>query len=538
MQSPPLIVNPRSFRFLFSLLAFALGSCGPVSDRADFVIINGAEPESLDPALITGQAECRITNSLFEGLTATDASGTPQPGMAERWEISGDGLTYTFYLRKNARWSNGDPLTSADFLNSWRRTLLPATASEYSYQLHYIKNAKAFNEGTLSDFTQVGLRAPDPWTFEVTLNSPTPFWLDLCAFTTLLPVHIPSVEAAARSGESFIKPGKLITNGAYILKAWRLADRIRLEKNPLYWNTAKVGMQTIDILPTDKPMNAFNLYATGAADMVIDKGLAPATLMEQLKKRPDFHSAPLLGNYFIRFNSSRKPFNDPRVRLAFSLVVDKPYLCEKITRAGEVPADSFVPHNTAGYQPPPGLARDPERARKLLAEAGFPGGTGFPIMYYLYKSGADIDANIAVELQATFNRELGVNIQLAQQEWKVYLNSLSNLDYDLCRSSWIGDYKDANTFMDMFVTGGGNNQTGWSNKTYDQLIAAAGKELDSQKRFELFRQAERILVSDQATICPLFYYVGIQLYDETRLGGIEANLIDDHPLKSMYWKKR
>jgi oligopeptide transport system substrate-binding protein len=285
-------------------------------------------------------------------------------------------------------------------------------------------------------------------------------------------------------------------------------------------------------------MTAFNFYATGLADLMLDKGLAPPSLMSELKHRPDFHAAPFLGNYFVRFNVSRKPFNDPRVRLAFSLVIDKPYLCETITRAGEVPAASLVPPGTAGYQPPPGLERDVQRARKLLAEAGYPGGTGFPIVYYLYKGDSEVDQSIAVELQAMFRRELGITIQLQQQEWKVYLNSLSALDYDLCRSSWVGDYKDPNTFLDMFVTGGGNNRTGWSNHRYDELIASAARELDPQRRFDIFREAERMLIVEEAPICPLFYYVGIQFYDATRLGGIEANLTDEHPLKNMFWKDR
>lgn len=530
--------QPVFLRFFILLLIGALTSCTRPMDRADLVFLNGAEPETLDPALITGQPEGRIAYALFEGLMAFDQTGTPQPGVAESVTMSADKRVYTFKLRKNAKWSNGDAVTSGDFLASWKRTLLPATASEYAYQLHYIHNAKAFNEGTLSDFTQVGLRAPDPFTFEVTLDNPTPFWLDLCAFSTLLPVHVPSVEALEARGQTFTKPGNLIGNGAFILKEWRLFDRIRLVKNPLYWNASRVGMRTVDILPAAKPMTAFNFYETGVVDLLLDKGLAPSMLMDALKGRPDFHAAPFLGNYFVRFNCKRKPFDDPKVRLAFSLVIDKQYLCDKITRAGELPADSLVPHNTAGYEPPPGPARDPDRARKLLAEAGYPGGKGVPIIYYLYKADSDLDRDIAVELQSTFKRELGVDIHLAQQEWKVYLNSLSTLDYDLCRSSWVGDYKDPNTFLDMFLTDGGNNRTGWTNPKYDALIAQAATALEPAKRFEHFKEAEQILITDEAPICPLFYYVGIQFYNSDRLGGIEANLTDEHPIKNMFWKDR
>ena len=525
-------------RVLALLAAFALCGCGRLPDRAELVFLNGAEPESIDPALITGQPDGRVANALFEGLTAFDAAAKPQPGVAERWDISPDGRIYTFHLRRDAKWSNGDPVTARDFLASWRRTLAPETASEYAYQLYYVRGAKDFNEGKVADFSQVGLRALDDFTLEVTLENPTPFFLDLTSFMTLLPVHIPTVERCERAGLNWTKPENIVSNGAFTLKEWRLFDRIRLVRNEHYWNKANVGMKSIDVLPSGRPMTAFNFYATGLADLMMDKGLAPTPLMNELKQRPDFHSAPFLGNYFVRFNCLRKPFNDARVRLAFSLVIDKQLIVEKITRAGEVPAFSLVPPGTAGYEPPPGLTRECERARKLLAEAGYPDGRGFPVVYYLFKGDSDLDRDIAVELQGMFARELGVNIQLQQQEWKVYLASLTAIDYDLCRSTWVGDYADPNTFMDLFVTGGGNNRTGWSNARYDAAIDAATREIDPQKRFAIFRDAEKLLISEDAPICPLYYYVNVQFYDATRLGGIESNLLDEHPLKDMYWKKR
>jgi oligopeptide transport system substrate-binding protein len=528
-----------AFRSLiFAALAFFGASCSRVPDRADLVFLNGAEPESIDPAVITGQPDGRIAYALLEGLTAFDSAGQPQPGVAERWELSPDGRVYTFHLRHDAKWSNGETVTARDFYLSWKRTLTPETAADYSYQLYYLHNAKDFNEGKIKDFGEVGLRMLDDFTLEATLDNPTPFFLDLCAFVTLLPVHIPTVERCEKAGLSWTKPENFVGNGAFTLKEWRLFDRVRLVRSETYWNKANVGMKSIDVLPSGRPMTAFNFYATGLADILADKGLVPTPLLSELKKRPDFHAAPFLGNYFIRYNCKRKPFTDVRVRLAFSLVIDKQLIVDKITRAGEIPAYSLVPPGAAGYQPPPGLERDPGRARKLLAEAGYPGGKGFPIVYYLFKGDSDLDRDIAVEMQGMWARELGVTIQLQQQEWKVYLASQDALDYDLCRSSWVGDYGDPNTFMDMFVTDGGNNRTGWSNKTYDQDIADAARALDPQKRFAIFRGAEKILVSEEAPICPLYYYVGIQFYDATRLGGVESNLLDEHPLRAMFWKKR
>ncbi len=519
-------------------------------DRAELVLINGAEPELLDPVFANAQATGRLIYALLEGLLVYDVQGKPSPGVAERWGISPDGLHYTFHLRNNARWSNGDPVTARDFSWSWQRTLTPENAAEYAYQLYYIKGARDFNEGKTKDFSTVGVRVVDDYTLAVELENPTPFFLSLCSFATLVPVHRATVE---KYQDWSSNPAHYVGNGPFVLKEWRLFDRVRLERSPTYWNSAQVGMKSIDVLPAARAITAFNLYSTGVADLMIDKNVTPTALIDQLKLRKDYHAAPFLGAYFFRFNCSpdRKvsgqpnPFVDPRVRRAFKLAVDRVLITEKITRAGELPAWSYVPPGAGeGYQSPEpsdpvwkaGHAQ-PEEARRLLAEAGYPGGKGFPIFYYLYRSDNDIDQDIAVELQAMFKQVLGVDMLLTRQEWTVYLNSQSKLDFDLSRSTWVGDYNDPNTFMDMYVTGGGNNRTGWSNRTYDELIASAGREPDNAKRNAMFQQAERILVENEAPIVPLYYYVNVQFYDGDRLGGIEPNLIDEHPFKTLYWKK-
>jgi len=498
--------------------------------RADLIFINGAEPETLDPALITGQPEGRVANALFEGLLAFDESGQPQPGAAERWEVSEDGRIYTFHLRQGLMWSDGTPLTAHDFVASWQRTLEPATASEYAYQLHYIKNAKDFNEGKIIDFAQVGVHAIHDQTLRVELENPTPFFPDLCAFVTLLPVPLHIVK---KYGDDWIKAGNLVGNGAYVLDAWRINDRLRLRKNPRYWNADHVTLETVDILPVSKGNTAFNLYASGQADLMMDKGLVPPALLGEIKKRRDFHASPFLGTYFLRFNCARAPFNDGRVRRAFALAVDKASIVERITQAGELPAEGFVPPGAGGYEGYRGPTHDAVEAQRLLAEAGFPGGEGFPMVTYLYSEG-EMNEAIAIELQSMWRRILGVNVQLLRQEWKVYLRSLSTLDYDIARSSWVGDYPDPNTFLDMFVTEGGNNRTGWSNAHYDRLIAQAATETDRTKRFDLLHDAEKILVDAQMPVSPIFFYVGIQIYDDEKLGGIKGNVLDEHPLKSMY----
>jgi oligopeptide transport system substrate-binding protein len=515
------------------LLLCLVAGCGSDDQRADLVILNGAEPESIDPAVITGQLDGRICYALFEGLLHFDRFGKPQPGIAESWDLSSDGKIYTFHLRANARWSNGDPVTAKDFLLSWKRILLPETASEYAYLLYHVKNAQPFNEGTLKDFGGVGLTAIDDRTFRVELEAPVPYFLDLCSFATLLPVHLATVE---KYGDDWIKPDKLVNNGPFLLKEWRLNYRIRLQKNPLYWDASHVALKTIDALPIDNSITAYNFYASKVADLILDKGLTPPSLIPELKSRPDFHAAPFLGNYFIRFNVKRKPLADVRVRQAFAMAIDRERIVQKITQAGEPPAYSFTPPGTAsGYQPPKMFGRDVQKARRLLAEAGYPDGKGFPTVTYLYDS-KKLNEDIAVEIQNMLSDALGVHIELQKQEWKVYLNSLSSLDYDFARSSWVGDYNDPNTFIDCFLSGGGNNRTGWSSKEYDDLVAAAALEPDNAKRSQIFHQAEEILLNHGTPICPLYYYVGIQIYDGQKFGGIEPNLLDEHPFREMYRK--
>lgn len=509
-----------------------LAACHAPSRRADLVFINGAEPETLDPAIITGQPEGRIVNALFEGLCTYDMDGKAIPGVAESWEISPDRKTYIFHIRPDAMWSDGRPLVAGDFVSSWKRTLTPATGSQYNYQLYPVKNARAFAEGKITDFSGVGVKAPDDRTLVVELENPTPYFLELCAFPTLQPVRMDLVD---RVGDDWVKPEHIIGNGAYVLESWRINDKIRLKKNPRYWNRDKVALGTVDILPIADANVAFNFFASGLADLVMDKGLAPPALLDELKRQPYFHASPFLGIYFLRYNCAKGPFADERVRRAFSLAIDKKRIVEKITRAGELPAPGFVPPGIPGYAGTDGLPYDPSSAKQLLAEAGFPEGRVFPLVNYLY-SKSELNEAIAVELQSMWRETLGVNVNLLRQEWKVYLNSLSLLDYDIARSSWVGDYPDPNTFLDMFLTDGGNNRTGWGNPEYDRLISDAAREPDPARRLGILRRAEDLLVQQAVPIAPIYYYVGIQLYDPEKIGGIRANVLDEHPLRAIYRK--
>jgi oligopeptide transport system substrate-binding protein len=514
---------------------FLFAGCGHNEPPADLVIINGKEPETLDPALITGVAEMRIVSAVFEGLTRLDpVNAAPIPGLAEKWEISPDGRSYTFHLRTNLVWSTGGPITAADVVYSWIRALDPNTASDYAGQLFYLKNAEDFNAGKIKDPSLVGVHALDPGTLRVELNDPTSFFLDLCAFPTLAVVPRETIE---KYGDRWLMARPLPASGAYELTAWRLDDRIRLKKNPRYWDAANTRLETVDFLPIGSPTTALNLYETGAADIVWDKDLVPVELLDVLLKRSDFHTYPYLGTYFVRFNTTRKPFDDVRVRQALGLAIDKERIVKKITRAGERVADNFVPPGTARYHSPKGPGYNPVRARQLLAEAGYPGGKGFPRFEYMFDASAGgaakLHGKIAVELQQMWHDELGIDVDLRQVEWKVYLSNSSKLAFDVCRASWIGDYNDPDTFLNMWMSDNGNNRTGWKNAHYDDLIRGADKENDPAKREKLLQEAETMIISQANPIVPIYFYIGFN-YHKDNIKGVYPNILDDHPLNFIY----
>ena len=498
-------------------------------DEADLTLCNGDEPQSLDPAIVTGQLEGRLCLALFEGLTTRAPNGDIIPGMAERWEISPDGLTYTFHLRPGIAWSNGDPITSADFVNSWQRTLTPSLGSQYAYQLYYLVNAEAFGTGRITDFSQVGVKAPDPRTLVVTLVHPTAYFLELTSFQTLCPVHLATVN---KYGHEWTKPGHMVSNGPYMLKEWRLNDYIMLEANPHYWRP--VAIHRLKVLPTSNATACFNLFYSKKTDLIGDTRSIPSELVQDIKDKPYFHATPFGATSFMRFNVKRAPFTDPRVRKALALATDKVDIVTKITRAGEIPADTLVPPGNKDYVPPEGLKHNVAEAKRLLAEAGYPEGKGFPDVQMLYAKRGTGPGQVAEEMQAMWKRDLGINVGLRGEEWKVYLNSQQLIDYDLSLSAWIGDYNDPQTFLDMFVTDGGNNLTGWGDKPYDDLLAISENTADPVKRMGLMRDMEKILVVDEVPIFPIYFWVGMALYYPDRVGGFEPNFVDDHRWGELY----
>jgi oligopeptide transport system substrate-binding protein len=498
------------------------------------VFVNGPEPQSLDPALISGQSEGRLAYCLFEGLTRLDAGGNVIPGAAERWEISPDGKIYTFHLRPNLRWSDGQRLTAEDFVQSWRRVLEPATGAVYAEVLFVIDNAQHYQRGELKDFSQVGIKALDADTLQVRLVAPTPYFINLVGFTTYLPTPTNSIR---QHGDHWTRPGRLVSNGAYLLQDWKINDRLEFAANPRYWDADHVNLKRVDALTVTQGNTAVNLYFTGQADLILDRGLILPQILPGLKTRRDLHIFNFLGTYFYRFNTSRAPFNNPLIRKAFSAAIDRRAIVDKITLGGELPATSLVPDLIKGYQPYAGIGYDPAQARAWLAAAGYPDGKGFPRVAVMYNASQQ-HAGIAVEIQAMWQRELNVSVELRQVEWTAYLQALDSLDYDIARSSWVGDYPDPYTFLGCFTTGFGNNRTGWSNADYDALLGAAGRETDPAKRFALLRDAEKILVHDEPPLTPIFFYVGMLLYDPDKFGGLHGTPLDDHPIQDIYRKDR
>ncbi len=524
---------------LFPLLVLLMTGCSERdAKRADLVFINGAEIGTIDPAQSTTQKENRVISALFEGLMRFDKTGHAEPGCAYEPVVSPDGKTYTLTIRDNARWSNGEPILARDFLRSWKRILLKSTASDYASMLFNIEGAEKFNSQDDGDFNTVGAKALSERVLEIRLTNPVPYFRDTLAFMTFFPLHMDTLDKLpAGEKDRYWKPGTLVGNGAYLLKEWRLNDRIRLVKNPAYWDAANVKLETIDVLPIENPNTAINLFLTGDADLMVDKDLVPSSVADQLSKKPYFHRKPFLGTLFVRFNTLRKPYDDERVRKALTMVIDRRRLTDVITRMGEEPAMTISPPGVGnGYVLPEGLARNIPEAKRLLAEAGYPDGRGFPVIDYLYPSKNPVDNGIAVELQSMWKSALGLTVSLRRQEQKVYYETQQKMDYDLSRSSWVGDYNDPNTFLDLFTSTNGNNRTGWKNAEYDSLITAASSEPDIHKRNQLLHDAESMIIEKVCLIAPVYHYVGVQFYDAQKLGGVEANLIDEHPLRCMYWK--
>lgn len=537
-----ILLQVHALRLSFcAALLVILSACGKretavqVGNREQQLHVGLAyEVVDLDPHLLTGLAETRVMDALFEGLVSQDPNDLhPVPGVAERWELSSDQLTYTFYLRANAKWSNGQPVTAQDFVGSWRRILTPTLGADYASMLFVIQNAEAFHKGA-APFEQVGVSAPDARTLRVTLDHPTPYFLSLLANMAWLPVPIATIEKSGQlyqRGNTWTRPDTIVSNGPFVLKTWKPNQVMIVEKSPTYWDAAHVRLNAVHFHPIDSLDAQERAFRTGQLH-VIDN-LPVGKIDGYRRDNPGaLRIDPFLATYFYRFNLKRAPFTDVRIRRALAMGIDRTVLTEKVLRNVYKPANALTPPGTAGYSfDGPGIPTDFNEARRLLTEAGYPGGKGLPKVEILYNN-SETHRLVAEAIQEMWRRELGVESTLANQELKVTFAARRVGDYQILRSDWLGDYNDASTFLEVFRGDSGNNYTGWANSDYDALLFAAARTGNLNERRALFQKAEGILLAE-APIIPIFYYTHVFLL-QSSVRGWNPTILDFHPLKHVW----
>jgi len=472
----------------------------------------GADPRTLDPQLNAANDGGHIINNTFEGLMRQLPGGKTELAMAESYEISPDGLSYTFKIR-DAKWSDGQPVKAQDFEYAWKRALDPNLTpepSQYSFQLFYIKGGQEFFEGTGSR-DDVAVKALDDKTLQVELVAPTPFFLQLTGFYTYMPVRQDIVE---QDPENWARTPELaISNGPFKLVEYIMGDRIVLERNPEYWNADKVMIDRIEAVMIVEDSTALTAYEAGDLDVL---HRVPNQEVARLKAEdPTFFIRPLVGTYYFNFNVTKEPFDDPRVRKALSIAIDRTAIVEKVTKAGEVPATGFVP---------PGLLDDQgrdfretngdfgidvtvakvEEARALLAEAGFPEGKGFPTFELLYNTSESHKA-IAEAIQEMWKQNLGITITLQNQDWAVFQDNRTNGNYQVARGGWIGDYLDPMTMLDLFTSYSPLNDPQWDSPEFDALIEKAKRTMGPERSQAMY-DAEKLLMENHI-VAPIYYYV-------------------------------
>jgi len=541
---------------------------------ADFTYIGRGVLSTLDPAAMSWQQDIRMALCVWEGLCYYDPETIePNPGCAFPPKVSEDRRTYTFKIRPEARWSNGDPVTAHDFQYAWRRAFEPGTAGDYAFFFDLIKGVKEYTAWRIEEVERIGavedvqekcrardkhLAAADRWfeekvgievlderTLRVRLVRPIPYFLDLCAFSTFLPVHRETLEQfkiVSDNGlvyydEQWTKPYNAVYNGPFVMTEWKFKQHVLLKKNPYWWNKDAVKLETIKEIEVEDANTAWLLYSGGNADWLsyVDTIYAPKLIEQSCspfdialnksgEQRNDIHVFPAFGTYFYNFNCTdtlpgggENPFTDSRVRQAFTMAVDKQQLVDQVVRRGNQTANTFVPPNTIkGYPEVNGLPEDPQRARALLAEAGYPDGEGFPEVVVLINNGFR-HGEIAQAIVNMWEQNLGVTGRVEGMEGKTFLQRKKQVDYVICRASWYGDYADPTTFLEMFETGNGNNDSGYSDPKYDRMLEEARTEIDPQKRLRLLAEAETYLVNEGLPLLPLFYYVNIYAFDPDRV---------------------
>lgn len=465
----------------------------------------GAEPETLDPRKSTGMPEARIEVNLFESLTTHDKSGKIVPGTAEKWTVSPDGKVYTFTIRANAKWSNGDPVTAQDFEYSWKKTLEPAFASKYAQQLYFIAGAEAYNTGKASA-DKVGIKALNEKTLEVTLADPCPFFPSVIIHHAYYPVNKKLDEA---NPKWHTDPKTFVGNGPFSMKSWAHQSKIETIKNPNYWDAANVKLNQIDYLLTDNNSTSLSMFDGGQADLVIDN-LPPADI-KRLLKEGKLKPKPYIANGYYCFNVTKAPFDNLKVRQAFSMAIDREAIVKNLDNGfaagyafvpGGIPdADAGSDFRKAGTDL---IKFDAAQAKKLLAEAGYAEGKGLPPITLIYNTN-DIHKAIAEMIQEMWKKNLGVEVKLENQEWKVFLNNRQKGNYQVARHGWVGDYEDPLTFMGLFQSASGNNNAQYKNAEFDKQLALSYTLMDPKARMKVFHDLEKKAVAEDTIVAPIYY---------------------------------
>jgi oligopeptide transport system substrate-binding protein len=495
-------------------------AAGGKADNQVFRMNISSEPPSLDPAQAQDSTSFTVMTGLYEGLTRMDANGQAVPAVAESWKTSEDGKTWTFTLRKDVKWSNGDPVTAHDFEYSWKRTLDANLnpPAPYAYQLYYLANGAEFNtpdSGVTAD--QVGVKATDDYTLEVQLVNPTPYFLSLTSFFTYFPVHKATAEgnpAWATEAASFVG------NGPFTLADWKHQDSITLVKNDNYFAKDEINFTEVKMTMISEPQTELNLYNTGELDWTGGpNGEIPTEQIPVLKNDPEANLViqGIASTYYMNFNNTKKPFDNVKVRKALAMAVNRQLLIDKITLGNQQPAYGFVSTGIAGLKddyraevPDTNYFKeDLAGAQKLfeegIAEAGWDKATGFTITH---NTGAG-HKKIATALADMWKTAFGVEVKIEEQEWAVFLQNRTALNYDVARAGWGADYNDPMTFIDMFTSTSGNNDLGFNNAEYDQLVKDAYATQDNAQRMEYMKKAEQILIGDNMALLPMYYYTRI-----------------------------
>lgn len=522
------------FRLVLLLVVLNMAACGRGESNVEsgnrlgiFHTGNGAEPQGLDPHAVSGVPEHHIVDTLFEGLVYKDpATLEIVPGVAQSWTISDDGKIYTFQLRDNAKWSNGDAVTAHDFAWSWWRGLQPEIANVYVFMFFPIKNAEKFYNQEITDFSEVGVTVLDDLTLRVELTNPTPYFLQLLDHYSTFPVHRPTIEKHGKPHETYTgwaRPGNLVGNGAFVLDEWRLNRHVIVSKSDTYWDADRVKLNKIKFYPIDLRTVEERMFRAGQLHNTDEAAIERLPFYrENYPQRVKID--PYLGTYLYRINTTKEGLNDVRVRKALAMTVDRDTLIRQVLNGIFTPAYSVTPPGLLGYQPPKTFEYNPEEARRLLAQAGYPNGEGFPTFELQYNT-HDQHRKVAIAIQQMWKKELNIDVRLQNKDWKVYLDDESSGNFEISRGGWIGDYVDPNTFLDMWTSDSGVNRTRWKNKTYDDLVLKQAPEAQSQaERFALFYKAEEMLLNDMPFI-PIYTYSSSHFRHES-VQGIPSNLMN------------